>query len=398
MVGRDSVNVLVVFAHPDRNSCGAALERLLDGMRDAGAGVVVRDLYSLGFEPRLSSQEFARERKNGNCAELPADIREEQRHVRSADALVLVFPLWWSDAPAILKGWFDRVWTKGFAWAYGDGNGELKARAPAKAVLVVTAGASPEKLKSDGIIDALRAVSLGDRLRNVGYADVELVLLANLDAADEVEIALLLERAYLAGVSLSETWRPGHRATGAPVSGSGERISFRIRPGVESDAAALSRVHFAAVRGTAAASYPPPIIEGWAPPPDEARQEQFRRAIAGGDESFVVAEHAGDVVGFGSIVVSVHELRSVYVHPTAGRRGVGGAIVGELERVAVSSGIPALDVTASLNAEAFYVQRGYQVLERTIHRSRSGLEMACVKMKKSLVSEATGSPGGGVSS
>lgn len=50
------------------------------------------------------------------------------------------------------------------------------------------------------------------------------------------------------------------------------------------------------------------------------------------------------------------------MHPASGRRGVGSAIVRELERLAVASGIPALDVTASLNAEAFYMQHGYQSL------------------------------------
>ena len=33
-----------------------------------------------------------------------------------ADALVLVYPTWWSGQPAMLKGWFDRVLASGVAW------------------------------------------------------------------------------------------------------------------------------------------------------------------------------------------------------------------------------------------------------------------------------------------
>jgi putative acetyltransferase len=143
-------------------------------------------------------------------------------------------------------------------------------------------------------------------------------------------------------------------------------------------------VHFEAIRGTAAGFYPPEVIEGWAPPVDDGRREQFRRALASGDERFFVAEHAEAVVGFGSIVVSLHEFRSLYVHPHFGRRGIGGAILRELERLASRRGLSTLHLTATVNAEAFYARHGYCVLGRGIHRASTGAELACVRMQKNL--------------
>jgi putative acetyltransferase len=166
---------------------------------------------------------------------------------------------------------------------------------------------------------------------------------------------------------------------------------IRVRPGIESDAEGMSRVHFEAVRGTAVAFYPPAVIEGWAPLVDEGRFEQFRRAISGQDELFFVADHSAEgVVGFGSIVVSSHELRAVYVHPRFGRCGLGSAILRELEQAAIVSGVPGLDVTSSVNAEKFYLRHGYEALGRSMHRSSSGVEMACVKMRKTFLGRAFG--------
>jgi L-amino acid N-acyltransferase YncA len=139
---------------------------------------------------------------------------------------------------------------------------------------------------------------------------------------------------------------------------------LRIRPAIVSDAEAMCRVHFAAVHQTAAKFYSAALIEAWSSAPEEGRYQQFRRAIASQDESFLVAESADEVVGFGSVVVSLQVLRSLYVHPRAGRLGFGGRL------------------TAALNAEQFYLHHGYEVLGRGLHRSSTGVEMACVHMNK----------------
>jgi putative acetyltransferase len=161
-------------------------------------------------------------------------------------------------------------------------------------------------------------------------------------------------------------------------------MSVRIRPAVPADAEGVSRVLFEAVRRTAAPFYPPDIIESWATPPDETRHAQVRSAIAGQDELCLVAERDGEVVGFGSIIPASGELRAVYVHPDAGRSGVGSALLRDLEQLATARGLPELHMDASLNAEAFYAHHGYQVIERGIHPMSSGGQMACVKMRKSF--------------
>ena len=48
---------------------------------------------------------------------VPDDVRDHQARVDAADVLTLIFPIYWWSFPAILKGWIDRVWNRG--WAYG---------------------------------------------------------------------------------------------------------------------------------------------------------------------------------------------------------------------------------------------------------------------------------------
>jgi NAD(P)H dehydrogenase (quinone) len=156
------MNVLWVYAHPAPQSLNAALRD--DGLRllqEGGHDVVLSDLYAMGWKPTLDHDdlgdlpdppsELSRATKAAYEQQtLPADIRAEQAKLLAADTLVLQFPLWWYSTPAILKGWIDRVFTKGFAYGLRDpdrpgrtfryGDGPLSGR---RAQVITTIG-SPE--------------------------------------------------------------------------------------------------------------------------------------------------------------------------------------------------------------------------------------------------------------
>jgi NAD(P)H dehydrogenase (quinone) len=159
---------LWVYAHPRRDSLN---DRLLQAGTKALSQryeVAVSDLYAQGFDPVLSSRDLGDlADRPGNIAELageayaagtlPADVRDEQAKIAAAELLVLQFPLWWYGPPAILKGWFDRVLTSGFAYGDDDpelgvprryGDGGLVGR---KALVVVTAGEDERSIGPRGI-------------------------------------------------------------------------------------------------------------------------------------------------------------------------------------------------------------------------------------------------------
>ena len=82
------------------------------------------------------------------------------------------------------------------------------------------------------------------------------------------------------------------------------------------------------------------------------------------DEIHLIAELAGQPVGLGALVVDKAELLACYVVPEAARRGVGSALVKEMECIARDRGVTQLELHASVNAEPFYAALGYEALER----------------------------------
>lgn len=150
------------------------------------------------------------------------------------------------------------------------------------------------------------------------------------------------------------------------------------------DAEAIARVHYEAILRSAAPAYSAEVIQSWAKLPDDEKSARIRDAIHGDQERFIVAELAGDVIGFSSFVAGGDELRAVYVDPRHGRSGVGTLLLRHLEQIAAEAGCTFLAMDASLNAEAFYRREGYRVLEYGEHELSSGVRMKCVKMTKQL--------------
>ena len=171
----------------------------------------------------------------------------------------------------------------------------------------------------------------------------------------------------------------------APIQGLPILPPFRlsVREMRSEDARAFLEVHHRAVRELAMDSYPLDVIEAWAPFPITEEHVQF--VCLNADHEFrFVAELNGEIVGIGCLVPQNNELRACYVLPSAGRRGVGSAILREIERVAYDRGVAALHADSSLNAEPFYRSNGYEVRGRGEHILSSGVRMACVRMRKDL--------------
>jgi NAD(P)H dehydrogenase (quinone) len=102
---------LVIYAHPVQSSYQSALHRaVLSGLAAAGHEVDDCDLYAEGFQPVLTTSEW-KGYLDGEANRIFAPAYVER--LRRCQGLVFVFPTWWYGVPAILKGYFDRVWLPG---------------------------------------------------------------------------------------------------------------------------------------------------------------------------------------------------------------------------------------------------------------------------------------------
>ncbi|TDE99059.1 flavodoxin family protein [Occultella glacieicola] len=222
------MNVLWVLAHPEQRSLAGALHA--DGfatLRAAGHAVEVDDLYAMKWKAVLDADDYP-EVARGSVLEasgeayarggLSPDILAEHEKIARADAIVLQFPLWWFGMPAILKGWFDRVFVRGYAYDMPDpdrpghtmryGRGNLAGK---RALVVVTTGAGAGPFGPRGIhgdLDEVLFPLLHGTLWYAGISALPPVAIHGTSAYGEAD--------HAAAVELLRT-RLGELATAEPI-------------------------------------------------------------------------------------------------------------------------------------------------------------------------------------
>ena len=145
----------VIVGHPDPDSFTLALaNRYVAAVRDRGHDAVLRDLYRMDFDPRLRNGEIPRP---GGFAP-GADVQTERGLVGDADVFVFVYPLWFSDRPAIVKGYIDRVFGMGFGYGPITGGGNEPLLVGRRMLSFTASGAPTEWLREEGTLASIRMI------------------------------------------------------------------------------------------------------------------------------------------------------------------------------------------------------------------------------------------------
>jgi len=137
---------LVVVAHPRPDSLTAHIARLAaDKLTAGGYRIDLLDLHAEEFDPRMTVDDLP---EWGNRDKTySAEVENHMRRILAAEVIVVVFPVYWVQVPAILKGWLDRVWNYGFA--YGRSKPRLAGK---RALWLGLAGAAED----DEVVDIMR--------------------------------------------------------------------------------------------------------------------------------------------------------------------------------------------------------------------------------------------------
>jgi NAD(P)H dehydrogenase (quinone) len=202
------MHVLTVLSHPNPNSFSHSVaKRFVEGAQSVGHSVEVADLYAEDFDPILTERDL----QQFKGVAMPDDVLREQARVERSDALCLVHPIWWYGPPAMMKGWFDRVWSAGWAYHWQhDPEGSLLAARPC--TMLIPMGASDNQLKRWGYRKEIEHLW---RYGVLGYCGVDPIRIELLtDCAFESGVrARHLEVAYNAGCAIEHDVlaRPGIR-------------------------------------------------------------------------------------------------------------------------------------------------------------------------------------------
>ena len=248
------MNILTVYAHPNPKSfCHAILEQFTKGLEDAGHISEVVDLYAIRFDPVFRMQDFAsyvhenipidileqwslkqqvldsaggpiqrfiasRWLRNKDTVDVakfihehrPKDVIAQWEKVKNAQGLAFIAPTFWLHFPAILKGWFERVFSYGDAYALTPAGwgGEAKGRVPLlhheKALVISTTLFKEEDYKADWEAPMTRIIDDWG-LRYPGVKKVEHVYFYGVPAVDAETRRGYLERSYKLGKEFAQS-------------------------------------------------------------------------------------------------------------------------------------------------------------------------------------------------
>ncbi|MGZ0714848.1 NAD(P)H-dependent oxidoreductase [Pseudomonas palleroniana] len=148
------MHALIVVAHHDPASLTHSLAtQVAAGLTASGHSYEIADLAGEGFDPRYTLADHQVHRAR---ATPPADVLAEQARIDRADALVLVFPIYWWSLPALLKGWVDRVFVNGWAIDYGPDLPVVKKLRHVQVHLLAVGAADEGAFERHGYAQAMR--------------------------------------------------------------------------------------------------------------------------------------------------------------------------------------------------------------------------------------------------
>jgi NAD(P)H dehydrogenase (quinone) len=246
------MKILTIVANPNpRSFSHAILQRLDQGLRDAGHAHEIIDLYAERFDPVFRTRDFASyiddsipldlvktmdlrrsimENAGGPLrrlgasilvrnkgpydliklirSQMPKDVVAHQRKLREAQGLAFISPVYWMAFPGLLKGWFERVFTPGFAYSltpegwHGDAAGRIPLLSHEKALIISTTHFS-EKAYRGAFGEAMTAITDDWGLRYPGVKKVEHVYFYGVDVSTDEARRDWLDRAYRLGKEFS---------------------------------------------------------------------------------------------------------------------------------------------------------------------------------------------------
>ncbi|KPN91298.1 NAD(P)H-dependent oxidoreductase [Pseudomonas nunensis] len=150
------MHALIVVAHPNPQSLTHSLARqIAEGLTsvDSSNTYEIADLSAQGFDPRFGTADMAVHHRE---APPPADVLAEQARIERADALVLVYPVYWWSMPALLKGWIDRVFSNGWAFDFSLDSPFVQKLGHLRVHLVGVGGADAGSFTRHGYDEAMK--------------------------------------------------------------------------------------------------------------------------------------------------------------------------------------------------------------------------------------------------
>nr|WP_092069301.1 NAD(P)H-dependent oxidoreductase [Dendrosporobacter quercicolus]NSL47425.1 NAD(P)H-dependent oxidoreductase [Dendrosporobacter quercicolus DSM 1736]SDL88879.1 Putative NADPH-quinone reductase (modulator of drug activity B) [Dendrosporobacter quercicolus] len=160
----------ILFAHPWHGSFNKMVfDTAVTELEKKGKAYQIIDLNKDGFNPVFTQEELALYSQGKYSDPL---VGKYQKILKASDALIVIFPIWWFDVPAILKGFFDKVMLKDFA--YIETRTGLKGLlGDIKRTTVITTSNSPKWYIEFFAGNPIKGVLIKSNLKGMGLRNVK---------------------------------------------------------------------------------------------------------------------------------------------------------------------------------------------------------------------------------
>ncbi|HLR21138.1 MAG TPA: NAD(P)H-dependent oxidoreductase [Tissierellaceae bacterium] len=161
---------LIIYSNPEEESFSHEIKEYVKRFSKENRNeVIIRDLYKLGFDPVLSKEEVRLQDEE----KVVDEIKREQEYIDWADFITFIYPVWWM-IPAMVKGYFDRVLSYGYAYRFEDG--KPKALLNKKALRYNPMGTPRNIYEKNGLRKAYEKVIDSGILQSSGIEVVDSIL------------------------------------------------------------------------------------------------------------------------------------------------------------------------------------------------------------------------------
>lgn len=160
----------IVFAHPWHGSYNKAImDTIVRELQKRKKGYQIIDLNKDDFDPVLRESDLSLYSRGESKDEM---VKNYQLMLMNSDEIVFIFPIWWFDAPAILKGFFDKVMLKNYA--YTEGKGGLKGKLTnIRSTTVITTSESPTWYLKYIVGNQIKGTFIKGTLNGIGLKKVK---------------------------------------------------------------------------------------------------------------------------------------------------------------------------------------------------------------------------------
>lgn len=162
---------LIIYCHPYQKSFShAVLQTVTTQLTQSHTNYQILDLYADGFDPVVDSSELALYAQGGTNDGL---VKTYIAALQSATQLILIFPVWWNDLPAMIKGFFDKVMKRGTDQAYVPTKTGLRGNlTQIRSTLILTSSTSPTPYLRLFCGDSIKRVLIHSTLKQLGIKHV----------------------------------------------------------------------------------------------------------------------------------------------------------------------------------------------------------------------------------